>query len=197
MIRDPASTVLLARVSFQPHGVSVAISDAPATCRKAVRSPESSAQTAAWPRRDPREGATATGAGAEESNASKAAADGSEDPPVADRQGAADRGDGETAVKRVVQQLRLELRDALRHAYLTLEYDRGEDAQVPEGLPFDGETIGTALTSPLSSRLRAWWGKKEMVSQDVKSWNRAGAVLLQLKGLRTVMEGAWRGSTNA
>lgn len=164
MIRDQASTVLLARVFFRPHGVSVAISDAPATCRKALRSPESRAQTAAWPRCDPREGATAAGDGAEESSASKAAADGSEDPPLADRRGEADRGGGETTVKRVVQQLRLEFRDALRHAYLPLEYERGEDAQVPDGLPFDGEVIGTAVTSPLFSHLRAWQqGKKEMV----------------------------------
>jgi hypothetical protein len=35
----------------------------------------------------------------------------------------------------------------------------------PEGLPFDGESIGTAVTSPLFSHLRAWRGKKkEMVT---------------------------------
>jgi transposase len=37
---------------------------------------------------------------------------------------------GETSVKRVVREQRLELRDALRHAYLPLEYEPGEDAQV-------------------------------------------------------------------
>jgi len=37
---------------------------------------------------------------------------------------------GETTVKRVVREQRLELRDALRHAYLPLEYEPGEDAQV-------------------------------------------------------------------
>lgn len=37
---------------------------------------------------------------------------------------------GETTVKRVVREQRLELRDALRHAYLPLEYAPGEDAQV-------------------------------------------------------------------
>jgi len=37
---------------------------------------------------------------------------------------------GETTVKRVVREQRLELRDALRHAYLPLEYTPGEDAQV-------------------------------------------------------------------
>jgi site-specific DNA recombinase len=35
----------------------------------------------------------------------------------------------------------------------------------PEGLPFDGESIGTAVTSPLYSHLRAWQReKKEMVT---------------------------------
>ena len=37
---------------------------------------------------------------------------------------------GDTTVKRVVREQRLELRDALRHAYLPLEYEPGEDAQV-------------------------------------------------------------------
>jgi transposase len=37
---------------------------------------------------------------------------------------------GETTVKRVVREQRLELRDALKHAYLPLEYEPGEDAQV-------------------------------------------------------------------
>jgi len=37
---------------------------------------------------------------------------------------------GGTTVKRVVREQRLELRDALKHAYLPLEYEPGEDAQV-------------------------------------------------------------------
>ena len=43
---------------------------------------------------------------------------------------------GETTVKRVVREQRLELRDALKHAYLPLEYEPGEDAQVDF---FEGE----------------------------------------------------------
>lgn len=35
-----------------------------------------------------------------------------------------------TSVKKVVRELRLELRDPLEHAFLTLEYEPGEDAQV-------------------------------------------------------------------
>jgi hypothetical protein len=35
----------------------------------------------------------------------------------------------------------------------------------PEGLPFDGEAIGTAVTSPLFSHLRAWQrGKMKVVT---------------------------------
>jgi hypothetical protein len=37
---------------------------------------------------------------------------------------------GATTVKAVARELRLELRDALKHAYLPLEYEPGEDAQV-------------------------------------------------------------------
>lgn len=37
---------------------------------------------------------------------------------------------GATTVKKVVRQVRLELRDALEHAYLPLEYEPGQDAQV-------------------------------------------------------------------
>jgi len=39
-------------------------------------------------------------------------------------------GPGYSTVRRVVEELRLELRDALAHAYLALEYDPGVDAQV-------------------------------------------------------------------
>ena len=56
--------------------------------------------------------------------------------------------------------------------------------QSPEGVTFDGESSGTAATSPLFSRLRAWESAKgKMVSQEVSSWNQAVECLQELEAL--------------
>jgi len=58
----------------------------------------------------------------------------------------------------------------------------------PEGVPFDGDSFGTAVTSPLFSRLRAWErAKGKMVSHEVPSWNQVCAWLRDLGGLRAAM----------
>lgn len=56
----------------------------------------------------------------------------------------------------------------------------------PEGVPFDGESFGTAVTSPLFSRLRAWErAKGKMVTQVLPSWNEVREWLLDLGELRS------------
>ena len=60
---------------------------------------------------------------------------------------------GATTVKAVVRELRLELRDALKHAYLPLEYEPGEDAQVDffEGV-VDDQRLGRVKVNVLLVR---------------------------------------------
>ena len=59
---------------------------------------------------------------------------------------------------------------------------------LPEVVPFYGDSFGTAVASPLFSRLREWersGGK--MVSQEVPSWNQAVECLQELETLERVL----------
>jgi len=66
---------------------------------------------------------------------------------------------------------------------------------LPEVVPFYGDSFGTAVASPLFSRLREWersGGK--MVTQVLPSWNQVREWLLELEELRRGHEKTTPGS---